>query len=113
LRAWGGVLITAGLTLFVANAFDLTIIPTLGSAGLLLIFTAVNTTNARKASHTKSRGWISAAGIIAFLVAFGALVWQMSQTRPTRLWFLAAMVLMTVIIEGIYGLTKGEIHLHE
>ncbi len=116
-KVWGepveGVLITAGLTLFVANIFDLTSISTLGSAGFLLIFAAVNTANVRKASHTKSHGWISAAGAIACLVALSALVWQTARTGPTKLWVLAAMVVLAVIIESIYRLTKREIHLHE
>jgi len=116
-KVWGkpveGVLITAGLTLFVANAFDLTSISTLGSAGFLLIFAAVNTANALKASHTKSRGWISAVGAVVCLVALCALVWQTAQTGPTKLWVLAAMILLAVTIEGIYRLTKREIHLHE
>ncbi len=58
-KVWGepveGLLITAGLTLLVANAFDLTSISTLGSAGFLLIFAAVNAANARHAPHTDSR----------------------------------------------------------
>jgi amino acid transporter len=116
-KVWGepveGVLITAGLTLFVANVFDLTSISTLGSAGFLLIFAAVNTANARLASHTKSRGWISAAGAVACLAALGALVWQTAQTGPMKLWVLAAMVILAVVIEGIYRLTKREIQLHE
>ena len=107
------MLITAGLTLFVANVFDLTSISTLGSAGFLLIFAAVNTANARKALHTKSRGWISAAGAVACLVALAALVWQTAQTRPMKLWVLAVMIVLAVIIEGIYRLTEREIHLHE
>ena len=49
-KVWGqpmeGLLVTAGLTLFVANFFDLTSIATVGSAGFLLIFAAVNTANA-------------------------------------------------------------------
>jgi len=116
-KVWGkpveGVLITAGLTLFVAITFDLTSISTLGSAGFLLIFAAVNTANVRKASHTKSRSWISAAGAVACLVALGALVWQTAQTGPEKLWVLAAMIVMAVIIEGIYRLTEREIHLHK
>ena len=116
-KVWGepieGLLITAGLTLFVANAFDLTSISTLGSAGFLLIFAAVNIANVRHASYTKSRGWISATGALACLAALGALVWQTARTRPMKLWVLAAMVALSVIIEGIYRLTKREIHLHE
>lgn len=46
-----GLLITAGLTLFAADVFDLTSISTLGSAGFLLIFAAVNIANARHAQR--------------------------------------------------------------
>jgi uncharacterized membrane protein HdeD (DUF308 family) len=116
-KVWGqpleGLLITAGLTLFVANAFDLTSISTLGSAGFLLIFAAVNTANALHAPHTKSRAWISAAGAVACLASLGALVWQTARTGPMKLWVLAAMVALAVIIEGIYRLAKRKIHLHE
>ena len=116
-KVWGqpvtGLLITAGLTLTVANAFDLTSISTLGSAGFLLIFAAVNTANARHRRHTNSRGWISLTGAAACAAAFGALVWQTAQTGPSRLWVLAAMVALAVLIEGLFRLTKREIRLHQ
>ena len=114
-KVWGepveGVLITAGVTLFVANIFDLTSISTMGSAGFLLIFTVVNAANVRQASHTKSRGWISVFGAAACLVALAALVWQTARTEPKKLWVLAAMVALAVMIEGAYRLTKREIKL--
>ena len=109
----GGRLITAVLTLLLANAFDLTSIATLGSAGFLLIFAAVNTANARHARHTNSRGWISAAGAVACLAALGTLIWHTTMTAPAKLWVLAAMVALAVMIEGGYRLAKREIRLHE
>lgn len=116
-KVWGepmeGLLITAGLTLFVANAFDLTSISTLGSAGFLLIFSAVNVANARHAPYTNSHGWISAVGAIACLAALGALVWQTTMTAPAKLWILAAMVTLAVAIEGSYRLAERKIRLHE
>jgi amino acid transporter len=116
-RVWGepavGLLITAGLTLVVANAFDLTSISTLGSAGFLLIFAAVNAANARRAPDTNSRGWISATGAIACIAALGALIWQTARTGPAKLWVLAAMVVMAVTVEGGYRLAKRELRLHE
>jgi amino acid transporter len=116
-KVWGepaaGLLITAGLTLFVANVFDLTSISTLGSAGFLLIFAAVNAANARQAPHTGSRVWISLTGVAACLAAFGALIWQTARTGPAKLWVLAAMVGLAVAIEGAYRLTEREIRLHE
>jgi len=115
-KVWGqpveGLLITAGLTLFVANVFDLTSIATLGSAGFLLIFAAVNSANARHAPHTHSHVWISAAGAVACLLAMGALVWQTVMTSPVKLWVLAAMLALAVLIEGSFRLAKREIRLH-
>jgi amino acid transporter len=116
-KVWGepveGLLITAGLTLFVANVFDLTSISTLGSAGFLLIFAAVNSANALHAPQTKSNGWISGAGTVACLSALSALVWQTWVTGSSKLWVLAAMVALAVIIEGGYRLAKREIRLHD
>jgi amino acid transporter len=116
-QVWGqpaeGLLITAGLTLFVANTFDLTSIATLGSAGFLLIFAAVNTANARHAPQTNSRGWISVTGTVACLIALGALIWQTIVTAPAKLWVLGAMIALAVIIEGSYRIAKREIRLHE
>lgn len=112
-KVWGqpveGLLITAGLTLFVANAFDLTSIATVGSAGFLLIFATVDTANALDAPHIKSHGWISAAGAVACLAALGALVWQTARTVPAKLWVLAALAALAMMIEGGFRLAKREI----
>jgi len=81
---------------------DLTSISTLGSAGFLLIFAAVIPPCVH-APHTNSRGWISAAGAVACLAALGALVWQ-TRDRTLKLWVLAALVALAVMIEGGYRL---------
>ena len=107
---WGqpiwGLLISTGLTLIVANAFYLTSIATLGSAGFLLIFAAVNVASARDAARTNSRGWISLLGAVACLAALAALVWQTTQNAPMKLWTLAVMLGLAVLIEGGYRLVK-------
>ena len=114
-KVWGqpveGLLITAGLTLLVANAFDLTSIATLGSAGFLLIFAAVNAANARHASGAGNRSWVSIAGAVACLVALGALIWQTTTTDPGKLLILAAMLALALAIEGAYRLAKRELRL--
>ncbi len=116
-KVWGepmeGLLITAALTLFTANFFDLTSISTLGSAGFLLIFAAVNTANTRRAKETQSRAWISGAGTVACLAALAALIWQAWTTGPEKLWVLAAMIALAAGIEGAYRLAEREIRLHE
>ncbi len=115
-KVWGqpleGLLITAGLTLVVANVFDLTSIATLGSAGFLLIFAAVNTANARHARHDGSRGWISVIGAVACLVALSALIWQTATTAPAKLLILAAMLALATAIEGGCRLAKRKLRLH-
>ena len=66
-KIWGqpveGLLITSLLTLLIANLFDLTSISTIGSAGFLLIFAAVNIANWRLGARTNSKRWISAVGV--------------------------------------------------
>lgn len=108
-----GLLITAGMTLFVANSFDLTSISTLGSAGFLVIFTAVNIANAMHAEATKSRAWVSGAGAAGCVAALAALIWQTVETAPAKLWVLVAMAALAVMIEGSYRLAKRELHLRQ
>lgn len=99
-----GLLITAMLTVIVANAFDLRSISTLGSAGFLLIFAAVNAANLRCAAITAGKRWLSASGIVACVVALGALIWQTARSAPAKLWVLAAMLGLAVLIEASYRL---------
>jgi amino acid transporter len=115
-QVWGepveGLFITAVLTLLVANFLDLTSISTLGSAGFLLIFAAVNAANVRRSRETGSRAWISVAGGLACVAALGALVWQTASDTPGKLWVLAILVGLAVAIEGAYRLGEREIRLH-
>ena len=112
---WGepvaGLLVTAALTLLVANVLDLTSVATLGSAGFLVIFAAVNLANARRARDTHSRAWISFIGCLACLGALAALVWQTAASAPQNLSVLAALIGLAVLIEGVYRFTGREIRL--
>jgi len=115
-KIWGepveGLLITAALTLLIANLFELSSISTMGSAGFLLIFAAVNAANALQARHTKSRRWISSAGMLACVGALAALLWQTHRASPRHIWVLVAMAGLAVAIEGSYrGLKKRTIRL--
>ena len=67
----------AGLIVFltlVANLFDLSSISTMGSAGFLVIFAAVNAANAALARQTGSRRWISVLGAVLCLGAPASLI---------------------------------------
>jgi amino acid transporter len=103
-----GLLITSGLTLILANIGDLSSISTMGSAGFLVIFAAVNAANLYKAHETGARRWIPALGTIACLAALGALVWYTASKAPSRLFILAGMGGAAAIIEGLYTVFKKE-----
>jgi len=102
-----GLLITAGGTLLLANLFDISNLSTMGSAGFLLIFAAVNGANAKLASQTGSRRWLSLLGMGLCLGALGCLLWQTLITSPARLWVLAAMLGLSFVIEAGFRLMTG------
>jgi amino acid transporter len=107
-----GLLITSGLTLVVANVFDVSGISTMGSSGFLLIFAAVNFANFRLYRQTHSYRWLSLVGTIACLAAVTVLLHQTAQTQPQNLWVVIVMVGLAVAIEVSYRrLTKRHIHL--
>jgi amino acid transporter len=101
-----GLLLTSALTLIVANFFDLSSISTMGSAGFLLIFAAVNIANIVLAKKTGSVWWIPAIGALACLAALAALIWQTFQTSPPRNLILIAMLLLAIVIELAYRFLK-------
>jgi amino acid transporter len=104
-----GLLITSGLTLLVANLFNLSSISTMGSSGFLLIFAAVNVSNARLSSATVSRKWISVLGAVLCLSALAILVGQRAMTAPKELFVLAAMIGLAFVIELVYRRVTGRV----
>ena len=58
-KVWGrpveGLLITAAITVVIANVLDLGSIATIGSAGFLIVFGAVNAAAARRAGNRRAR----------------------------------------------------------
>jgi len=104
-----GLLITTGVTLLLANLLDLSRIAIMGSAGFLLIFAAVNASNARLSSTTKSRKWISILGTVICLAALVVLITQRSMTSPGELWVLVIMVGSAFLVEWIYRRVTGRI----
>ncbi len=102
-----GLLITSGATLLIANLIDLSSLSTMGSAGFLLIFAAVNAANAKLAGETGSRKWISGLGGGLCLAALGALLWQTAATAPGHLLILLVMAGTAFLIELTYRMATG------
>lgn len=108
-----GLLITSGLTLIIANLFDLSGISTMGSSGFLLIFAVVNFANVKLHRQTNSHRWISFLGTVTCLAAVIILLAQTAQTKPQNLWIVVLMVGLAFITEIIYRqFTTRQIHLN-
>ncbi len=102
-----GLLITAAVTLLSANLVDLHSLSTMGSAGFLLIFAAVNGASARLAGESRSQRWLSLLGVALCLVALVTLLWQTALTSPGRIWILVAMISVAFAIELAFRLATG------
>lgn len=106
-----GLLITSGLTLLLANLFDLSSISMMGSAGFLLVFAGVNAANVRLYAKTGSFRSIAVFGVIICLCALGALIWQRAMTSPQELWWLGIMIGLAFAIEVAYRVITGRVML--
>jgi len=109
-----GTLITAFLALLTANFVPLEAIATMGSAGFLLIFMAVNIANVRLANDTGSRAWISVLATLSTAAALIVLCVEVDENPATRnhLWILLGMIVASFVIEVAYrGVTGRDIHL--
>jgi len=96
-----GLFITAGLGLLVANLLDISSISVMGSAGFLLIFTAVNAANFQLHEETDSKRWLAGAGTVVCAIAFAALVWH----GASQLWDIFVLIGMiggSFLIEAVY-----------
>jgi amino acid transporter len=102
-----GLLLTAALTLVVANAVDLSGIAMMGSAGFLVIFAVVNVANLRLRRETQARPALAAAAAAACVAALAMLLWQAAEDTPGRLWFPVLMVISAFFIEAAYRRWSG------
>lgn len=102
-----GLLITSGITLLMANLVDLASISTMGSAGFLLIFAAVNGANLKLALETRSNRWLSLLGVCLCLGALASLLWQTAITSPRQLWIPFMMAAVAFFIEAAFRLATG------
>lgn len=104
-----GTLITAALGLLIANLVPLEAIATMGSAGFLLLFMAVNLAAVRLAADTGGRIWISGLAALSTALALVVLCIQVAENPATRhhLWILVSMIVISFTIEIIYRRVTG------
>jgi uncharacterized protein len=104
-----GTLITALLALIIANFVPLEAIATMGSAGFLLIFFAVNIANVRLAKETGGGAWVSVIAALSTAFALVIMCIKVDENPATRyhLWILLGMILISFLIEIIYRKFTG------
>lgn len=102
-----GLLITAVLTLIVANGFNISSISTMGSTGFLIIFTAVNWANFRMADQTGSNKWLPLTGSVVCIGSLLALIGYTWQQNSHMLWVLVVMLAISFSVEFVYQRISG------
>ncbi len=98
-----GLLITAAAGVALVNSFDVARISTMGSAGFLVIFGAVNLA-AWRLAESRVLGVLGAAGCLAALVALCAVTLDRS---PADLVILGILIGLALLIEWVYRLVTG------
>lgn len=99
-----GMFLFALLSCIIVNVVPLNLIATMGSAGFLLIFAAVNFANLKLAKETHCNRFISLAGLCACVLAFSVLLWY-TLSQPGNRWqvtILVAMIVVSLTIEWLY-----------
>ena len=106
-RPLEGLLITAGISVVVANLFHLSSISVMGSAGFLMVFTAVNVAALKMRKRIGARAFLPLLGLILCVGALVALVWQRVRTAPEDIWIFISMVGLSLVVETLYRLRSG------
>ena len=96
-----GLLVTTGLTLVVANAFDLSSIALTSSAAFLVIFAAVNVAAARLATGPARRA-LAATAASACIASLVALIMEGRSRNPWGVVIVGGLVAGSFAAEAAY-----------
>ena len=104
-----GLLVTTALTLIVGNAFDLSRISLMGSAGFLIVFAAVNVAATRIARRPVPRA-LAVTGTIACVAALAALLVEGASRDPWGIVVTAGLVAGSLAAEAGYRHCDPPLH---
>jgi amino acid transporter len=96
-----GLLVTTGLTLVVANAFNLDSIALTGSAAFLIIFAVVNVAAVRLATR-RSQRIVAVAAASACVASLVALILEERTQNPWGVVIVGGLVAVSFVIEAVY-----------
>ena len=102
-----GLIITAVLTITVANLFDLSSISTIGSSGFLIIFGLVNLANFKLHKKTGGNRAIPMLGALMAFFAVAILFENVAESNIVGVIIFIAMVIVSFVAEWLYRRITG------
>ncbi len=106
-----GLLITAGMSLLLANTLDLTEISSIASAMFLIVFGVVNAAAYRAHFGGTGRRVAAALGVLGCLAALSLLTNDTARHRPLALGILLAMMALSLLGEALWLQHRRALHL--
>jgi amino acid transporter len=110
-KLWGrdveGLFITAGLVLVFVLIFPLSAVASMGSAGFLLVYSAVNIGHMRIRKQTGAKAWPVVASAVTCLSLFVVLFYNMIATAPTSAIALGGTLAGSFLFEIAYRRRTG------
>lgn len=97
-----GVIVTAILSLIIANFIPLASISGIGSIGFLVIFLIINIVAYKKRSEIGGKAWIYMIGILLNAFALGTLIVNQIQSNMMTIVYTTALVLLCFAFEYFY-----------
>ena len=113
-RVWNepvGLLITAAVSLLLANSLDVTEISSIASAVFLIVFGVVNAAAYREADRAISARLVAFLGVAGCLVSLVLLLLDTAERRPVALAVLGGMFVSSVFGEALWLHRKRELNL--
>jgi len=116
-KLWGrdveGLFITSGLVIAFVLVFPLSAVASMGSAGFLLVYTAVNIGHMRIRKQTGAKTWPVVTSAITCLSLFVVLCYNMISSAPASAIALGVTLVSCLLFEIVYrrrtGRTSGEL----
>ncbi len=110
-KLWGrdveGLFITSGMVLGFVLIFPLSAVASMGSAGFLLVYSAVNVGHLRLRKQTGANMWLVTASAVTCLSLFIVLIYNMVASAPTSALALGVTLVGSFLFEIIYRRKTG------
>ena len=110
-KLWGrdveGLFITSGVVLVFVLVFPLSAVASMGSAGFLLVYSAVNIGHLRIRKQTGAKAWPVVASAVTCLSLFVVLFYNMVSTAPSSAIALGVTLAGSFVFETVYRRRTG------